>query len=309
MFSASMQYIDIGNIKATSVIQPIPAASAPTTAKILTLLTVLKAHINPGVFMYSLKEWTEGAVTGAVATAVGSNRDKALVSFSYVDAGGETQFGVMWLPNPDLAHFELVEGVGYRLLPASKVLLETSMSTASGLTIKITEGRLEYKEREAGNGSKNASCLRFEDSVGNMDYMAFGLATDSAALIAFGGALNTDGMTQSKLEVSQFLEQTDVMCDPTVAPGIPAAGDWDCVETRAILNFAYVAGGKKKHMKLMLPGIKQADCEYKTGKKGWKVKKVVGDGVATALTGFFGAPQRTLRFVGSRLDGVDLQNQ
>ena len=309
MFSASMQFVDIGNIKAGSVIHPIPAASTPTTAKILTLLTVLKTHINPGVFGYSLKEWTEGAVTGTVDPAVGSNCDKALISFSYLDANDETQYGVMWLPNPDLAHFELVEGVGYRLLPASKLLLEASMSDASGLTVKITEGRLEYQEHDAGTGSKTASCLRFEDEVGNMTFMSFALATDSAALIAFGAALNTDGMTKSKLEVSQFLEQTDVMCSPIVAPGIPEAGDWDCVETRAYLKFAYLEGGKKKFMQLMLPGIKQAGCELKAGKRGWKVTKVVGDGVALALTGFFGAPQRTLRFVGSRVDGVDLRSQ
>lgn len=310
MFSAEIRFVDVGGIRTGVNIQPIPDASAPTTVKIGTFLTVFHAHQFPGVESYSLCEWTEAEVTGAVASAVGSNCEKALINYHYIDADDNTQYRQMWLPNPDLAtHFELVEGVGYRMLPASVALLEASMSTATGLTIVIDSAKQEYRQSLPTSGAKKESALRFTDQIKDKTFMSFPLATDSAALVTFGEALNTDGFTKSILDRAFFLARTDVLCDPLVSPGLPATGVWGSVETRAYLKFTYMDGTRKKFMRLMLPGVKQSDCELKDGKAGWKVKKVVGDGIATALTGFFGSAVRTFRYVNSKVDVVDLVTQ
>ncbi len=310
-YSAVIRYVDRGLIASGTVIQPIAEAVAPTTVKLLALATSLHSYVNPGVQGYSLMEWEEDTVGSPLATAVGSNCEKGQVNYSYVDADGITQYGTMWIPNPDLALYELVEGVGYRMTAAAVALLETAMSTASGLTINIQQVKYEYKEREFGSGVKNASSLKFEDQIGNVVWMAFPLATDLAALQTFGAAMNagdaTNGFTKSICDRCVFLTETDAICDPATAPGLPATGVWDSVEARAFVKMAYVEDGKKKFMQVILPGIKQTNCELKAGKKGWKVTKTVGDGVATALTTFFGAANRTCRFVGSRVDVKDLK--
>lgn len=309
MYNAVINFVDVGNIRTRAVIQNIPDASAPTTLKLATFITAYHAHQFPGVESYSLLQWTEGEVTGSVTTAVGTNCEKAQINYRYVDAADNTQYGTLWLPNPDMTHFEFVEGVGYRMLPASLELLATALSGASGLIIDVLEGKLEYKTKSYGNGARNASCLRFTDSIENVDYMSFPLVTDSAALIDLGIALNTDTFTQSVLDRSYYLSQTDVMTDPTTAPGLAAAGEWDSVESRAYLKFVYMEGTKRKFMQLMVPGIKKTACFLKSGTSGYKVSKVTGDGIALALTGFFGAGTRTLRFFGSRVDIKDQKNQ
>ncbi len=310
-FSAVIRFIDRGGIRTGSVIQPIPAAAAPTTAKLATLSNVLYAHINAGIESYSVLEWIEAAVTGAVAAATGTNCDKALINYAYIDGAGDTRYNQLWIPNPDVAtHFELVEGVGFRLLAATATLLEVALSVAIGFPVQIVEGKLEYRERDPGAGNKTASSLKFEDEFGNIAYMAVPLVASAAALATFGGALNTIGITKSKLNRAAFLDEKTVLLDPATAPGTPnTTGDWGCVETRAILRFAYMENTQKKTMRLSLPAVMQTDCEVKKGKRGWKFKKASGDVIASALTTFFGASVRTLRFTGSQVDVKDLDPQ
>lgn len=309
MFQGKITFIDVGNIKAGTTLVDIPAASTPDMTKLLGLATSLHSYVFPGVFSYALLNWTEGAMTTPLASATGSNCDKAQINYSWLDANDETQYGTLWIPNPDPSHFELVQGVGYRMLSASKVLLETSLSAASGLDINVLEGKMEYQVHEAGKGARHESCLEFIDAAENISYMSFPLASSSILLIALGDALNTDAFTQSVLAKSYFLAKTEAMPDPSAGAGLPAAGTWDCVETRAYAKFAYMEGGKKKYQTLMLPGIRQTDCEQEPGQKGWKLNAVTGAGIGLALTSFYGTSFRNLRFVGSRIDVKQLQNQ
>lgn len=304
MFNAKINWIDVGALKATSSLYDIPAASTPDMTKLLALATSLHSYSRAGVLTYALLQWTEGEMTTPLAAAVGSNCDKAQINYKWIDAGGSQQFGTLWIPNPDPTIFELITGVGYRLTAAAKALLETSLSTASGLTISIVEGKPEYKESDAGIGGKNDSCLQFIDEAGNYSYMAFPLASSSALLIALGDAFNTDSITQSVLDRSFFLAKTEA------SPAIAAAtGAWDCVETRAYVKMQYIAGGKKRYQTIMIPAPLATNLEQNVGQRGWNFTKAVGEGIALALTSFYGAGNRTLTYVGSRVDVKQLQNQ
>lgn len=304
MINAKINWIDVGAIKATSSLYDIPAASLPDMTKLLALATSLHSYSRAGVASYALLEWTEGAMTTPLAAATGSNCDKAQINYKWIDAGGTQQYGTLWIPNPDPAIFELITGVGYRLTAAAKALLETSLSTASALTISIIEGKPEYKESDAGIGGKNDSCLQFVDEAGNHSYMSFPLASSSALLIGLGDAFNTDSITQSILDRSFFLEKTEA--DPAI---VAATGAFDCVETRAYVKMQYISGGKKRFQTIMIPAPISTNLEQNQGQRGWNVTKAVGDGVALALTSFYGAANRTLTFVGSQVDVRQIQNQ
>jgi len=303
MFNAQINWIDVGAIKASSHLFDIPAASAPDMTKLLALATSLHSYSRAGVATYALLQWTEGAMTTPLGAAVGSNCDKAQINYKWI-AGGDQRFGTFWIPNPDPTIFELVTGVGYRLTAAAKALLEASLSTASGLTISIVEGKPEYRESDAGIGGKNESCLQFIDEAGNYSYMSFPLAASSALLIGLGDAFNTDSITQSILDRSFFLAKTEA--NPAIAA---AAGAWDCVETRAYAKMQYISGGKKHFQTIMIPAPIATNCEQNTGQRGWNLTKVVGDGIALALTSFYGSGNRSLTFVGSRVDVKQLGNQ
>lgn len=304
MINAKINWIDVGAIKASSSLYDIPAASTPDMTKLLGLAMSLRSYSRAGILTYALLQWTEGEMTTPLASAVGSNCDKAQINYKWIDAGGSQQFGTLWIPNPDPAIFELITGVGYRLTAAAKTLLETSLSAASGLTISIVEGKPEYKESDAGIGGKNDSCLQFVDEAGNHSYMSFPLAASSALLIALGDAFNTDSITQSILDRSFFLAKTET------DPGLPAAtGAHDCVETRAYIKMQYVSGGKKRFQTIMIPAPISTNLEQNVGQRGWNVNKVTGDGIALAMTSFYGSANRTLTFVGSRVDIKQLQNQ
>jgi hypothetical protein len=280
----------------------------------LALVTSLKGYINAGVKFHSLLEWDQGTVSGALAAAVGSNCEKGQVNFSFLDSNEITQYGTIWISNPNLANFELVDGVGYRMLPNVQNALQALMRTASGnVNLTIQQVKHEYKTRAYGSGTRNASCLKFIDAIKNVVYMSFPMAIDKAALLAFGAALNTGvggvPYTKSILNAGIFLTQTDIMNDPDETPGEPESGAWDCVEDKAYVRMAYMDGTKKKRMQIMLPAIKQTNCELKVGTSGWKVLKSVGGGVALALTSFFGSANRTLWFESSRVDVKNQKNQ
>lgn len=304
MSEAVITWVDNGGIKASSRIANIPSESAIDAAKLLILATALRAHTSPGISSYAVLGWTETAVTDT-RTATGINNDKGLVLFQY-EENGETQYGQFWISNVNMAKYEMVEGEGYRMTAAAIALLQAAMNTAAGTTgLIITEGKIEY--RAGKQGSPNQSYIRVRDARKVAGNIVFSLATDAAALTTFATSLVTDEFTNSVVEKTYFLSKTETIVDPTSQLGLPGSADFASVEQRMILKFAFSEDGKKKYMRLDLPGPLKTECLTK--KKGRCLSRTQGAAIATNLVTFFGSANKTVRFVGSRFDAVDLQDQ
>ena len=311
-----INFIDVNGTKARAFLRDIPEASAPTGAKLLTLATSLYSLVWAGVHSYSLIEAEEVAITGSLVTAVGTNCDKLLILYRWVDIAGLTQYGQMWMPNPDPSKLIAVTGVGYRMTDSDKAALGVLLSAASGVTIDVMEGRPEYKEHDTKDAQYQQTCLRFKDASGKYGVMSFPLCTSKTALETLGAALNSDGYTRSILDRGVFVTETYAECDPTTSPGKPLSDTttgadprWNSVCNRAYVKMSYSVANKRYTQRLILPAVKVAGCEKADGQKGWRVTALVGGTVATALTTFFGSVNRTLKFVSSRVDTVNLEGQ
>lgn len=311
IWEATYTIKDTGGITTTGKIRKIPAASTPTLAKMLTMVTALKAFMNGGVLEYSLFDWDETPfATPTITDPEGLNSVKALITFQYVNGSNELIYDRCYLPNPDVAnHFEMVAGEGYRMLAASQATLETAMSTVTGLTISIIEVKLVT---QSGHHARTASCVMFKDSVGALCPMNIPLATTGAALATFAGALDTGGFSRSTVYNSTFLTKTMAVPDPSAGIGLPAvdAGDpaFTSVETRATLKFGYLVGAKKKYMSVILPSVKNSSCVTTEKKKdAWKFVYANGGTVAGALNTMFTGGSKTVAYRSSKVKIKDLQ--
>jgi hypothetical protein len=304
IFDATITFAGTDDIPTTSHIKDIPAASAPDLTKLLGVATSIKSHVNAGIRMYTLLDWEE-RIINPITTAAGVNSDKAFIDYEYVPTGGARQYGRFVLPNPNVpTHFEDLPGEGFRMLEASRAALATLLSTASGLTITVTEGKLGYQDGQRNRG-KSGSCIEFSDSVGGQAYMGFPVATSADALVTLAGALDSGLYSLSQVTCAYFLTKTFAIPDPTSGIGL-AEDDADDIkfstcETRANMKFYYLDGGQKKYMSFLLPSIKNSDCVRNGPRSGWKVRVPVGDGIALSLTAMFGSANRQPRYIRSKI--------
>ena len=300
---------DTLNISATIPIMDIPAAGSPDMTKMLALATSLKSHLNGGIVSYALLDWEDTLATDAT-TPTGVNSDKALILYEWADAGDIVHYERLILPNPNVAtHFEPVEGEGYRMLAASMTSLGTLLSTASGLTITVNEGKLIH---QSGRKVKGATSIGFKDSIKQTAWMQFSYATTAAALTTLANAIATGQYSLSKVTVASFLTKTEVLPDQSSGIGLAAvdadAMSFTTVETRAFLTMSYLEGDIKKFMRFLMPSIKNSDCVIGTGKDDWKLTKAVGDGVALSLVALFGSANKNVGYVRCSMKVKDLKS-
>jgi len=303
-YDATITFESFDGIQSTSQITDIPLAAAPDMTKLLTLATAIKDISNAAIFGYALLGWEEDAVTDATVIS-GTNSDKGLVSYQWEDTAGILQHGLLWIPNPSLAHYEIIEGTGQRMLASSRALLEAALSAASGETITVTEGKVAYKSSKKGR-ARTMNSLEFEDETGGMAYMSFPLASSLSALTTLASSLVTNAFSTSQIKRAFFLTKEEAQ--PVQGSGIGLAVDapFTSVESRVTAKFSFIVGGLRKYMRFTIPAPILANTQI-VG-KGREIVKADGQTLAAAFTTFFGAG-RTVVFVSSGASHKDIYNQ
>lgn len=312
VWDATYTVKSIDGLVTTGVIRNIPAASTPTQAKLLAFVTDVKGLINGGVQEHNLLDWNEDVIAGTV-TPEGLNSDKAMISYQYMDADDITKFERMYLPNPDVAtHFEAVGGEGYRMTAAARTTFAGLLSTATGLTITVSEGKLVS---QAGYHGRRDHHVLYEDETGNLCPMHVLLATNAGTLSAFATA--AQGFSLSKTVKATFLTRTRTINDPAAGIGLAETDalkiDFSSVEAQMKARFFYADGEKRKYMTVLLPSIARSAC-YQTAKKknAWKLLNTIadplGNDLATSLNTLLGAT-KIVAYKGSKFDGINLKTQ
>lgn len=310
MKNAQIAFRDTAGIVTQTVLKNIPTASAPDLTKLLALATTLHGYTNAGIAMYSLLDWTETPRTSAI-TPVGVNSLKAAVQVRY--AVGTSLFtSLLWMPNPNPGGFEVVEGEGTRMTQAYLDLLTASLTTLAGFDVTAVEGKV-LTRNYSGKAAKSDNSIRFEDEKRKIGYMGIprALVPSAAALDTFAGQLETDLLSQSKITASYYVTVQEAQPDPTTGIGLPAADATNVlftpVETRAMVNLSYISGGHRKFEKMQVPAVKFANCVVGGGK--YKLLRATGNGIATALTTFYGSGNRLLTYRTAKISGVNLDPQ
>ena len=312
MIIAEVAFKDMAGLKTTTSLKNIPAASAPDLAKLLTLVTAFKTEINAGIETYTLNTWTETPHTPALDTAVGVNSAKGLMTVRYA-VGTSLVTSLLYIPNPNSAGFELVEGEGLRMTTAYLDLLTASLTDLAGFDVTAVEGKFVIKNYTGDASRPQANCIRVIDESGKVGYMGVprALVPSAVALDTFATALETDLITQSKIDGSFYMASLSASPNPAAGIGLPAADATNVlfspVETGAVLKFGYLGGPFKMQETVKLPSPKSANVFVAGGR--YKFDRTHGATVATALTTFYGAPNKTVKFKGSKIIGVNFDSQ
>lgn len=319
-----LKFTDLKNKKTDCWFTGLPETT--TYADLQTFAAALKNYVNPAIVEFGVVRMNQEVITsnaqGIVSAPVDgtSNKDKGFVNFTYVDAIGDTRVVSLWIPNPHkIAHFEHIEGVGYRMVQQSGEDLAAALEDAMGVSgITFIRGRIEYKESmDKGGRNSMRPSLCFKDSTGNLAFMGLPYQfTNIGSVSQFAEVLNGNGVTVP-LTFTDSKILYALYPDPSV--GYPASGagmltaneewGWDSVDRQAKLRFSYVLLGSKRIFTLSVPGVKASAMEVKTGKRGYSMLKAVGDALATQLTTLYGSSVRNVRFERGRLDALNLQAQ
>lgn len=283
----------------------------PNDATIMTkmqaLALSLQSYVNAAIVDYGVLRPEIQVISGDNATTgpYDSSFNKALVNFSYVE-DNEQKYITLFLPAPDLQHFDTEEEVGYRMFESSGNAIRDALRTATGITdLEFVRGVTEYREGKSSRPSEGAYA-KWRDFDGRIQYMGVSKVTDIAALQTFcesflrGSApyYSNCALLQVGIITPEIATRDE---DPATESG------YDSIDQRAVLNFSWVENAKRRTMQMTLPAMKESSfVPVSRGKKKY-VTQAVGDGVALALTALYGAGVRDLTFESGTRDIVNLQ--
>jgi hypothetical protein len=306
MYEAIIKVEDTVGTHCNARIVNIPEDFAPDQSKLTTLVTLLKTYLNGGIRRYDLLHWQETENTSSV-TPAGVNSDKVLVLYSWADAAGDTHYGRMFLPNPDLGTgWENISGQGWFMETDTKAALAVALTTAFGGVgdVSVSMGRLVSR---AGKRMRHQSCIKFLDGEGSLAYCYFP-ASNAEALATLATALQA--LSISKVVSSLWLTRTSTTPNPASGIGLAASDAdvpaWSSATERIIATFSYpfTSGDNptERFQRLVLPTVKSASMDKTPAKKhkgdDWALKGTAGTAIAGGLTTFFGSENRTLTYSG-----------
>jgi hypothetical protein len=234
--------------------------------------------------------------------------NKGRCHFTYESDNGETKMMSLWIPAPMMNNYVFVPGVGYRMTAAAGDILKAALvAMTAQATLQFSFGVLDYSESDTS--SRQESCIQYQDEAGNKCWMGVPQPTTVGAMQTFNGVLN--GFTMCQCIDAIWANPTVVVVpdgDPLAATTNDDLG-FDSVETRAKLKFRYNVGTRKKTMSLTLPAIKLSNCSSGPGSRGYRVVDVVGQGIALAITAFYGSSNRNAKYHSGKVDVKNLENQ
>lgn len=308
----SLIFEDVKGKKTFTTLNGVDSTDLTALTKLQALALSVESYINPAVREYRINRpevQRFPTTTQGDTDTYSSSVHKAIMSFDYLD-GNETRYSQLWIPAPNVAHFEHMEEVGYRMNEMSANFVRDALIAASLVASFASRGGLiEYRSGRSGRPSEGAY-VKWEDFHARQQYMTVPQVDDLGRLATFAEALRT-GFGGVKFTNCALREVGIIR--PEIGRRDAAAdvqAGHDSVDLRAILNFSWVVGDKRRSMQLMLPGFKD---EYlsKPVRRGKRrnVRKVQGDAIALALTAFYGAGNRNLFFESGYCDYVNLNGE
>lgn len=270
----------------------------PATA-LSTFVDAIQTYFN-GILRayYALVPDEEVLSIAAQDVVYQSSLHKALVTLGFT-VGDETHYRGLWIPAPNLARFELVSGVGYRMDAASLTALLTAINTVSDTTHTIRQGVLEFRE---GRQSRPAAggYLEMTDYLSRPCYLKVPDVSDVSKLATFAATLGaeTTGFTTAGISKAIVLSKVGGLKtgDATEEEG------YDDVALRYTCRFSWDESGNEKFMTLNAPALKSSSVITPSGADVTKrtVTQTCGDAIAAALTTLYGSGVRDLTFVEGR---------
>jgi len=281
-----------------------PGMTTPDTA-LLTLCTALQAFFNGLITVYYALVPDETDLTIPAKDVVyQSSMHKALITCGFAVADEQRYRGV-WVAAPNLARFELVSGVGYRMTAADGTAFLTALNAVSNTVHTLRQGVLEFREgRQAKPGE--GGYLKMVDFLNRTAYMRVPDVTDKAKLATFAATIGdaANGFTNCGISKAVVLTRSGGVRTgtPTVEEG------YDSVALRSKLRFSWVDTGKQHFMTLNAPTLKSTSLEAGAGSDASKrrVTQATGDAIAEALTTLYGAAVRDLSFVEGLSDVINI---
>jgi hypothetical protein len=281
-----------------------PGMATPGPA-LLTFVQAVQAYFNGLLSEYYALVPSEAALSIAARDAgYQSSLHKALITCGFA-VNDETRYRGIWIPAPDLANFELVSGVGYRMTQAAGATFLTALNTVSDTTHTFRQGVLEFREgRQAKPGE--GGYLEMQDFNGRKCYMKVPDVSDVALLATFAATINAVGSGFSTAAISKAVVLSRA---GGVVSGTPTEeSGYDSVALRAKLRFSWPESGVLKYMTLNAPSLKSTSLETAAGSDATKraVTQATGDAIATALTTLYGSGVRNLTFVDGVSDVINI---
>jgi hypothetical protein len=304
---AYLKFKDVGGIQSMAWFKDM--ANSVAIGTVATFAALVKARSNAGLIEYGLIRSTGFDLSvGGIAGPESNVKNKARLHFNWINTNGETKNVALWIPAPDMAMFENVEGVGYRVLQASGEAIRDALRTMTGITdLAFSVGVLDYSESKAGSRSENS--IEFTDVVGNKCWMAVPQPVSMAAMQTFGSFI--DGYSIAPIGRGVYSEPESVILlstNPTTIPNTDING-LDSVERRCVCKFAYIEGTRRKFMTMNLPAPVSANLTQGKDKKGYSLDVATGNGLAIDITALYGSGNRTVSFKRGGVAQSDLDNQ
>lgn len=305
---AYLKFKDRGGIESLCWMRNLVTSCTLAQVQAFANAMITNALTNAGIVEYGLIRLTSFSLDDGNPSSGSCVKNKARCHFNYINANGETVPIALWIPAPDMAMFEYIEGVGYRMVPLSGQAIRDGLRAMTGVsTIEFITGILDYSEAEQGARSDNA--IEFEDADFNRCWMSVPQPVSMAALQTFAELITGESIASVRRGVYATPEVTVV---PDTDPmSVPMSDDngFDSVERRCTCKFAYVQGTRRKFMLLNVPAPRSVNLVSGKDKPGYALAKASGDALAAAITALYGAGNRTVSFRSGRVKKTELDNQ
>lgn len=305
---AYLKFKDIGGIQTITFLKGL--VNSVAIGAVETFATAIKANgTNAGIVEYGLIRPQYGVSlidAGAPGTPGSSVKNKARCNFQYVDGNDEIRSISLWIPAPDMAMFEFVEGVGYRMVALSGETIKDALAALTGISnIVFINGVLDYSEADTVAYGDNA--IEFEDYVGNRCWMSVPQPVSLGALGTFADAIA--GESIAKVGRYVYYNYQSVIVSGAMASPIADDNGFDSVERRAVCKFRYIEGTRRKTMSMIIPAPQSANLVNNKGKPGYSLSTNTGDILALAVTSLYGSANRTVSFRSGKVKMNELENQ
>jgi len=303
---AYIRFQDVGGIQSSAWFKNM--VNSATLAAVQTFAATIKFATNAGIKEYGVIRSYGFDISDGTPDAESNVKNKARLHFNSVNENGETGLVSIWIPAPDMAMFENVEGVGYRVLQASGEAIRDALRTMTGITnLAYSTGILDYSESAKGNKSEN--CIEFLDVSGNKCWMNTPQPIIQAALSTFATFITGYSIAAAQRGNYVTTEATVLLStDPLAIPNADING-LDSVERRCAVKFVYVEGTHRKFMTMNLPAPASANLIQGKDKKGYSLAVGTGNTMAVNLTAMYGIANRSLTFKNGKVAHSELDPQ
>lgn len=307
MSKAYLKFKDVGGIETVTMLKDLVNTRA--IGDVQSFAQAVKLITNAGIVEYGLiqPQFGTGLVdAGAPGTPGSSVKNKARCAFQYINANNEVKSIMLWIPAPDMAMFEYVEGVGYRMLALSGESIKDELVALTGIAgITFINGTLDYSEAE--NASHTDNAVEFVDYVGNRCWMSVPQPVSLATLATFADAITAESI--AKVERYVYSQYNSVVVSGAMASPTTDENGFDSVERRARCRFRYIEGSRRKTMSMIVPAPLSTTLVNKKGKPGYSLATNTGDTLAIAVTALYGNTNRNVSFRNGKVHMAELVNQ